>query len=280
MKTFLLAAASATLVLSLVHADSGHARGLRGGAGIGGRGGGSRSLDEPAMFNGVRGKDKSPRTDKGKLFNKGKGKGIRGKGWGKAKGRGDNKLDFLQGKVDEKIETLECPADASASSTECDTVMFKPERLEVARANLTKEEWTAMMDEKKARMDGYVSELARCVKCEGVPLEDLLPDKEDILEQKCDGACPAPADLECTFPTKRSKAKQPGLTKEEGAALRDEREGRGGGDHDGFRTQLAQCVCCKEDFDLDAALAQRPTDKGPGRGGRPGNFGGKLGGKP
>jgi len=188
---------------------------------------------------------------------------------GGGKGRRGDKMSFLQDKVDDKCETLECPADASSINCDID----RPERPEIDWANLTKEEKTALKDEKKAKMGDYVDALAPCVCCTDTALEDLLPNKQDMIEEKCDSLdCPAdPATLDCNIEKpERSKADWANLTKEEWAALKEERASK----HDGFREQLALCVCCTEDFALKDMFPDRPKDKGQWR---PGKSGGKFG---
>ena len=205
-----------------------------------------------------------PNKQKNKLFDEGK---TRGRG----KGRGGDKLGFLQDKVDAKCDTLECPADAS--SIDCD--IDRSERPEIDWANLTEEEKMALKDDKKAKMGDYIDALALCVCCTGTPLEDLLPNKEGRMEEKCDALeCPAdPTALDCDVAKpERPKADWVNLTEEEWTALKEERAS----ERDEFRKQLALCACCTEDFALKDMFPDRPKGKGQGR---PVKFGGKFGGK-
>jgi len=199
-----------------------------------------------------------------KLFSEGKNRG-------RGKGRGGRKPGFLQDKVDAKCDTLECPADASSVSCDID----KPERPDVDWEDLTEDEKAALKDEKKAKMGDYVDALALCVCCTGTPLEDVLPNKEDRMEEKCDALeCPAdPAALDCDLAKpEHPKADWANLTEEERAALKEEKAS----ERDEFREQLALCACCTEDFALEDVFPDRPKGKGQGR---PGKFGGKFGGK-
>jgi len=182
-----------------------------------------------------------------------------------------DKLDFLQEKVNGKCGALECPADAS--SVDCD--IDRPEHSDIDWEDLTEEEKAALKGEKKAKMDDYVDALALCVCCTDNSLENVLPDKEDRIEEKCGALeCPAdPAVLDCNLdkPT-RANADRANLTEEEWAALKKEREG----ERDEFRERLALCVCCAEDFELGELFSERPKGKGRWR---PGKFRGKFGGK-
>ena len=236
MKLFLVSVAL-VISLALACAESDQVRGLRGGR----------------WGNGSDGRD-----------------GGRGGGRG-GRGAAKDKLGFLQAKVDEKCETLECPVDAS--SVNCN--IEKPERSDVDWEDLAEEEKAALKGEKKAKMDDYVDALALCVCCTDNSLENVLPDKEDRIEEKCGALeCPAdPAVLDCNLdkPT-RANADRANLTEEEWAALKKEREG----ERDEFRERLALCVCCAEDFELGELFSERPKGKGRWR---PGKFRGKFGGK-
>ena len=64
-------------------------------------------------------------------------------------------------------------------------------------SNLTKEEKVALQDDTKR--DKYVAALSLCICCTEVALEDIFPDKEDKIEEKCNELeCPAdPATINC-----------------------------------------------------------------------------------
>ena len=66
-------------------------------------------------------------------------------------------------------------------------------------SNLTKEEKAAMQDKMEARREKYIAALSCCVCCTEVVIEDILPDKEDQIEERCNELeCPAdPATINC-----------------------------------------------------------------------------------
>ena len=127
-----------------------------------------------------------------------------------------------------------------------------------------------MQDEMEAKRDEYIMALSLCVYCIEVVLEDILPDKEDQIEERCDESeCPAD-------PCKIEKPDLPGvdglsLSQEEKTTLKEEPQRERGE----FCDQLTLCVCCAGET-LEELLSDRPKGKGHRR---PGRFGGKFCGR-